>query len=544
MRRALVLCLAVVGACLTILLPAVTQHQHPAGNPEKLGAVDFSISCNSAVQSQFNRAVAMLHSFWYEKANEAFAAVAREDPTCGMAYWGIALTHIRAAELKEGWAATQKAKAVGAKTDREKAYIAAIESFFKDFDKLDYYTRALAYEKAMEQLHLRYPEDHEAALFYALALLRTAWASSLDKDLTRQKKAGAIAEEVFAMQPDHPGAAHYVLHSYDYPSLAHRALAAARRYAEIAPGSPHALHMPSHIFTRLGLWQESIQSNLASAAAARKQGDTEDELHAMDFLMYAYLQLAQDREAKKLLEEILEMKQTSTAYVAGLYATAAIPARHAVERRRWAEAATLTPRADAFPGGRYSWGKAIIYFASALGSARSGDAAAARKAVQHIASARDTLTQAKEDYWATEVEILRLAATGWLAHAEGKNEEALALMRLAAELEDSTEKHPVTPGAIIPARELLGYMLLEVNQPTQALIEFKASLQRSPNRFNALYGVARSAQLSGDPEKAAKFYGQLAEMCRKGDDQRTELREAKAFLRLAINNVPASHEKY
>jgi tetratricopeptide (TPR) repeat protein len=525
----------VAGACLALAAPAIAQHEHAAGNLEKLGKVDFRISCDASVQPQFNRAVAILHSFGYRKAREAFVGVAEKDPACGMAYWGIAMTHYHPlweapgpADLKQGWAAIEKAPAAGAKTPRERDYIAAIESFYKDSDKLDHRTRALAYEKAMERLSARYPDDTEATIFYALALRGNAPPS--DKTYANQKKAGAILEKIFAEQPDHPGLAHYIIHSYDYPPLAPRALDAARRYAKIAPDSPHALHMPSHIFTRLGLWQESISSNLGSAAAARKQGATGDELHAMDYLVYAYLQGGQVREAKKVFDTLPPVRQDDPAYFAGLYAIAAMPARYAVERHRWAEAALLTVPPNAFPGGRYAWTEANIHFARALGAAHSGDAGAARSEWQQLGSLRDTLIQVNEKYWADQVEIQQEIVAAWLALAEGKNDEALRATRSAADHEDATDKHPVTPGVILPARELLGEMLLALKQPAEALPEFEAELRAAPNRFNALYGAAKAAELSGDREKARSFYAKLLAICDHADGERPELQEAGTFL--------------
>lgn len=525
---------AIAFACLALALPARAQHEHAAGEPEKLGQVNFSVSCNAAVQSPFNRAVAMLHSFWYDKAAEAFAAVAQKDPACGMAYWGIAMTHYhelweapRAEDLKQGWAAVEKARSVGAKTERERDYIAAIEVFYKDSDKLDHRARALAYERAMEQLHARYPDDREAAIFYALAV--RADAPPGDKTYTNQKKAGAILEPFFAEQPEHPGVAHYIIHCYDYPPLADRGFEPARRYAKIAPDSPHALHMPSHIFTRLGLWRESIESNLASAAAAEKHGAIGDQLHAMDYLVYAYLQGAQDREAEKLLR-VLAVQPTDPTYFAGLYAIAAMPARFAVERHRWAEAAALSVPPNVFPGGRYAWTEANIHFARALGAARTGNVEVARKGMQELASLRDALVQAKETYWADQLEIQQEITAAWLTLAEGKKEEALEKMHAAADHEGATDKHPVTPGVVLPARELLGEMLLELKQPAQALAEFEATLRAAPNRFNALAGAARAAGLSGDREKAKDYYAKLLALCEHADADRPELRDAKVFI--------------
>lgn len=535
MRRLHVLCLIMVGAWLTFVAPAAAQHQHPAGDPERLGKVNFPISCDAAVQPQFNRAVATLHSFWYEKANETFAAVAEKDPACAMAYWGIAMTYYHPiweapgpAALKQGWAAVEKAKSAAPKKQRERDYIAAIEIFYKDSDNVDHRTRALAYEKAMEQLQARYPDDREAAVFYALALQGTA--PPADKTYANYKKSGAILEKIFAEQPDHPGVAHYIIHAYDYPPLAERALDAARRYAKIAPDSPHALHMPSHIFTRLGFWQESIDSNLASAAAAQKYGAVGNELHAKDYMVYAYLQGAQDREARKVIDAAPQPRKDDPQYFNGLYATGTMSARYAVERHRWAEAAALTVPPNIFPGGRYAWTEANIHFARALGASHIGDTDAAQKSLQQLASLRDTLTQASEKYWADQVDIQRETAAAWLTLAEGKPEEALRQMRSAADHEDRTDKHNVTPGVILPAREVLGEMLLELKQPAQAVEAFEATLRTAPNRFNALSGAARAAKLSGNGEKARSYYAKLLAVCGHADGDRPELQDARAVV--------------
>jgi hypothetical protein len=538
MRFPHVSCLAIACAWLTGTMSVVAQHEqheHPAGEPEKLGKVNFPVSCDAALQLQFNRAVAMLHSFWYEKANEEFAAVTKKDPACGMAYWGIAMTLYHPiweapgpAALKQGSEAVAKAKLAAPKTERERDYISAIETFYKDSDKLDHHTRALAYEKAMEQLHARYPDDREAAIFYALALQGSA--SPTDKSYANQKKAGAILEKILAEQPDHPGVAHYLIHAYDYPPLASDALDAARSYAKIAPDSPHALHMPSHIFTRLGLWQESIESNLASEAAAQKYNAPGNELHARDYLVYAYLQGGQDRAAKKVIDTTPPPLPKDPQYFNGLYATGTMSPRYAVERHRWAEAAALTVPPNTFPGGRYAWAEANIHFARALGASHTGDIDSARKELQKLESLRDTLIQTNEKYWADQVEIQREIATAWSTLAEGKHEEALRQMRHAADHEDSTDKHPVTPGVILPARELLGEMLLELKQPTQALVEFEGTLRTAPNRYNALSGAARAAKLSGNNEKAKSYYTKLLGICDHADGDRPELKDAKSFL--------------
>lgn len=502
----------------------------PVAAQEKLGQVHFPVACSPSVQQPFDRAVALLHSFWYSAAVKAFAAVGDADPGCAMAYWGVAMSWWyplweppSPAALKQGATAVEKAHAIGGKTDRERSYIAAIEAFYKDADRLDHRTRALAYETAMERVYLRYPDDREAAVFYALALNATALPT--DKSYAKQIKAAEILEKVFAVEPQHPGVAHYIIHSYDYPPLAPRALDAARRYAAIAPAAPHALHMPSHIFTRLGLWEDSARSNAESAAAAKPGGDAQGQLHALDYMAYAYLQLAQDAKARGILDAARSFGKIERETRATAYAQAAIPARYALERRQWAEAAALEPSAT-----RYTYATGITYFARAVGFARNGDVVTARKEVDKLQALREALVQAKEGYWADQVEIQRRAAAGWAARAEGRNEEALALLRAAADLEDSTEKSPVTPGPVLPAREQLGDLLVELGQARAALAEYEGSLRREPNRFNGIYGVARAAELAGDTAKARDSYGRLLTLALSADTERAELARAKAVL--------------
>jgi len=524
----------------TLLCSSTVMAQGEA--TEKLGQAHFSVSCTAAAQKQFDRALAALHSFWYEEALRAFTVVTEADPSCAMGYWGIAMSIYyplwvppSQSTLQKGMNAIEKAKSIGARTDREGAYIAAIEVFYKDSDRLDHGTRTLAYEKAMERIYLQYPRDREAAIFYALAL--NATAPPTDKTYAKQLRAGEILEKVFADQPNHPGVAHYIIHSYDNPPLASRGLPAAQRYGNIAPAVPHAQHMPSHIFTRLGLWQDSIQSNLGSVAASKEYSARThpgaayyEHLHALDYLGYAYLQRGQDREARSVLDELLAIRKVQPEAFQAAYAFAAIPARYALERRRWSEAAALTVHPSTFPWGRFPWAEAITYFARAMGSVRSGNVANARKDIEKLESLHDALVQAKENYWAKQVEIQRRVATAWLARAEGKNDEALKLMQSAVDLEDSTDKHPVTPAPILPARELLGEMLLELGNPGQALKEFEASHRVEPNRFRGLYGAAKAAQMSGDREKASLYYAKLVSLCDGANTDRLELKEAKAFL--------------
>lgn len=515
--------------------PAQEMHTHQHDASEKLGRVNFSVSCKPSAQRQFNRATALLHSFWYAEAEKAYTGVAKSDPDCAMAYWGVAMSLYHPVwapatteELRRGRAAVESAKSIGGKTQREKDYLAAIEAFYKDSDKLAHHTRTLAYERAMEHVYLSYPKDHEAAIFYALSLLGTTLDS--DKTYEKQKRAAAILNKILPAEPQHPGVAHYLIHSFDYPALAQLALPAARSYAKIAPSSPHALHMPSHIFIRLGLWQESIQSNLASAAKARAAASSKDYLHALDYLIYAYLQGAQDQKAKGVLDEVTALSKVEEEVFQVAYAWAAIPARYAVERRRWSEAARLELHPANFPWDKFRYTEAIIYFARALGAARSNNPTAARRDVEKLSSIQHELAEAKETYWADQVEIQLEAATAWVLHAEGKDEEALTQMRSAAALEAATEKHPVTPGPIIPARELLGEMLIELKQPQLALQEFAASLQDSPNRFNGLFGAASAAELLGDKKTAGDYYAKLAILTANADSDRPELRKAKEFL--------------
>jgi tetratricopeptide (TPR) repeat protein len=514
---------------------AVAQDEHGSSDAAILGNVNFPTSCTPTVQPDFNRAVALLHSFWYKKSEETFAAVAKADPSCGMAEWGVAMTHYRQLwdpptplDLQVGAAAIEKANAAGAKTQRERDYIAAMEIFYKDSATRTHASRAIDYEKSMQQIYERYPNDIEAAIFYALAVRADAPIS--DKTYANQKKASAILEKLFAEYPDHPGLAHYIIHCDDYPALAPLALEAARRYAKIAPDAPHALHMPSHIFTRLGLWQESIDSNLASAEAAKKNGLSGDELHAMDYLVYAYLQKGQDREALDVLASLPKVQAGDSAYFTALYATAAIPSRLAIERHRWSDAATLALPPNTFPGGRYAWTEGDLYFARALGFARGGNADGARQSVQQMTSLRDTLLGERNNYYAEQVDIQREIVTAWISFAEGKKDDALKQMRAAADHEDSTEKLPVTPGAIVPARELLGEMLLETKQPVPALEAFEASLKLTPERFNSLYGAAHAAQVTGDRQKASAYYSKLLANCPRPTADLPELREAKLFL--------------
>jgi tetratricopeptide (TPR) repeat protein len=524
------------------------DHRHEPS--EKLGRVNFTISCTPQAQKQFNHAVAWLHSFEYEEAEKTFNEVAATDPRCAMAHWGVAMSNYHPlwaaptpAELKRGWDAIEKAKLTGARTQRERDYIAALELFYKDADKLDHRTRSFAYHEAMKRLYESNRTDAEAGVFYSLTLIATGMMSN-DKTYVREKEAAQILNRVLARQPQHPGVAHYLIHSYDYPALAELALPAARSYAKIAPASAHAQHMPSHIFIRMGLWQEAIRSNRDAEASAKAfarrhkmAGAWDEQLHAMDYLAYAYLQSAQDKQALAVLDEMSKLQSVEPQTFKVAYAFAAIPARYALERRRWDEAATLTLPANTvsmFPWQKFRWAEAHIHFARAIGFARGGDAKAARQEVEQLAALRDALVIGKGEYdWAKQVEIERQIAAAWLAFAEGKREESLNLMRAAADLDEATDKHPVTPGAILPAREQVGELLLELKQPSAALAEFEASLRITPQRFNSLYGAARAATLASDHKKARTYYEKLLALTRQADTVRPGIAEAKAFLAVA-----------
>jgi hypothetical protein len=514
-----------------------------AGSTERLGTVRFATSCSPAAQPEFDRAVALLHSFAFADAIKGFTAAAQADPACGIAHWGAALAWLGNPlagppppnRVQAGAAAVARAKSAGAASERERAYIAAIDAFYKDHETVDHRTRAVAYEKAMEALAARFPEDREAAIFYALALNMTLDPN--DKTYANQLKAAGILEPIFAEQPEHPGIAHYLIHSYDFPPIAPRGLAAARRYASIAPSAPHALHMPSHIFTRLGHWEDSIKTNRASAQAAKDElrqaqldAGSYNALHAMDYIVYAAMQLARDRDARAIVDEIRGLDKIDSENFAAAFAFAAIPARFALERRQWAEAAALELHPQSLSWPKFPQAEAITVFARGLGAARSGDVARARQDLARLETLRDAMTAARNTYWSAQAEIQRLAVAGWIARAEGKDDAALALLRQAADREDATEKHPVTPGAIQPAREMLAELLLDLGRPAEALAEFEASQRTDPNRLHGLAGAARAAERAGDGQKARRFHEQVVTLTKSADTERPEVRQARAFL--------------
>ncbi|HET9467287.1 MAG TPA: hypothetical protein VFO48_02700 [Vicinamibacterales bacterium] len=542
MKHAIILTLVVLLATSPILAQAPAQHDHAAAQTDQVGgdSVSFLTSCAPALRQDFNRAVALLHSFWFAQAAAAFEGVAAKDPSCAIAHWGVALSRwgnpfagLRSAQQIElGRAAIQKAQATGSPTPRERAYINAVAELFTSGDAGTQRARTVAYEQAMERLVRDFPGDMEARIFYALAANQTALAS--DRKFTQQLKAAAILEPLFKEHPKHPGLAHYIIHAYDHPPLAEKALSAARSYASLAPAVPHALHMPSHTFTRVGFWKESIDTNRRSAEAALKEGATAEALHAMDYQAYAYLQIAQDEEARRVAGEAraagakLDPNATGAAApgVAGVYAVAAIPARLALERGAWAEAAALTPKQSSFP-----FTDAITHFARAIGAARSGNPKAAAADIERLAALRDTLKTMQDAYWAEQVDIQRQIAVAWVTFAEGDRPRGIELLRAAAVAEDATDKSAISPGPLAPARELLGYMLLEASRPADALVEFEATIKKEPNRFLGLYGGARAAELAGQRARAIALYKQLLQVAGESTSDRAELKQARNFVR-------------
>jgi len=535
MRIRLTLFLTTIALLASTVGHAQTDHHH--ASPETLGSVIFSTSC-STVQPQFNRAVALMHSFQFRNAIDAFDAILETDPSCATAYWGIALSSWgnpfaaglkSTAQLEQGLKAIKQARVSPPKTERERAYVEAVAHLFTNTATTDQQSRKLGYEDAMAALSAANPEDMEAAIFYALAV--AADADPADKTYAKQLEAGAILESLFAKYPDHPGLAHYIIHAYDVPPLAARAIGAAQRYGEIAPSTPHALHMPSHTFTRVGNWQASIDANLAAAASARNAGQMPEELHATDYMVYAYLQTGQDNAAKHLVESAAEAfarfdpaspntgaGSPATAY----FARAAIPARYCLERKAWSEAAKLEVISSPFP-----YTDAITYFARGLAAANLKDRDAALAAIESLKQMREKLTTMKEAYWANQVDIQRQEVSSWLAFADGDSQRALSGMRAAAAQEDQTEKSVVTPGPLAPARELLAELFLELKRPTEALKEFEATLTKEPNRFRSLYGAAEAAKLAGDRHSAQTYFQKLLEVAAQGDKPgRPELAEA------------------
>jgi tetratricopeptide (TPR) repeat protein len=527
------------------------------GDLRGVGKITFPITCAPDVQSDFARGVALLHSFFYEEARRVFTSVAERDPKCAMAQWGIAMTWWHpiwtpptSDEMRAGKAAIEKAMAMNAGTDRERGFITALNTYYNTPDSsvaapvgqschgpVGPRDRVIAYEKAMRQLRDKYPDDFEVQTFYAFSVLATGYATPNDTSLSKQLEAAGILEKLWKQNANHPGVVHYLIHSYDYPQFAQRGLTAAQTYASIAPWVPHALHMPSHIFTRLGMWDESIAANRASAEASRaysamrhRDAAEAEELHALDYLAYSYLQEAQDAEAKKIVDIAAKVKNTNPELeFSAAYALAAIPTRYAFERNDWAAAANLSipnlPHWSSFP-----FMEALIEYGHALGRAHTGDVDGARKAIARMQQLRDATKDPKFDYFKSHLDLQMQAASAWVAVAEGKKNEAIDMLRRAADSEDTLGKHPVSPGAFVPIREQLGALLLEMGQPTEAQREFEAALKIYPGRFKGLYGAAQAAEQAGDNENASRYYTKLAAQTSKAGGSRDELNHVRDFL--------------
>lgn len=512
------------------------------GPPDlQLGVAVFETGC-STVKDDFNLGIQLLHSFEYEEAEKVFAGIIDKEPGCAMSYWGIAMSNFHplwtpptAEELKKGAAAIRLARPLPA-SDREKEYIAAIGAYYDHWETTGHRTRALRFEQAMKKLAGQYPQDREARIFYALAL--DAAADPADKTFQRQLRAAQILQALYPGQPEHPGIVHYLIHTYDYPELAQRGLAAARKYASIAPSSAHALHMPSHIFTRLGLWDEAIRSNLACIASARcyaeainMKGHWDEELHGLDYLVYGYLQKGQNDSAQSRLRYLRQITKVHPVNAKVAYSFAAIPARYVLENKQWEAAAALKPVFENINWDHFPWQAAITRFARALGGAHTGQPGLAREELKALNQLQTLLTKQKDAYAANQVAIQAKAAEAWILFAEGKTGAAQTLMQLAADMEDRTGKHPVTPGEVLPARELLGDMLLAMHQPEAALVAYETTLTTHPGRFNALYGAGQAAIRSGKTEKAAAYFQQLLAITDGGRSARPEIARVKKYLK-------------
>jgi tetratricopeptide (TPR) repeat protein len=525
-RSASAVAAASIAASVSFAQPIFAQEE----TDQRLGTVHFDTSCNEVAQRRFDRAMRYQHSFWYRESKELFEEVLKADASCGIAYWGIALSLLNnphapppAGNLPQGLAAIEKGKATGAKTQRERDFINALGAFYADFDKVDHRTRVLAYLKAMEGVAQAYPNDDEAQILYAIEL--NVAAPPTDKTYAMQLKGAAILEPIFKRQPRHPGVAHYLIHLYDTPALAQQGLDAAKRYSQIAPAAPHAQHMPSHIFTRVGYWKESIGSNSESARSAKASNEGHDQLHAMDYLVYAYLQMGQDAKAQATLDEMRGIGGFSETFIAGPYALAVSPARYAIERGDWTTASQLAVRPSPL-----AHVEAMSHFARAFGAARAGKPDAAKPDIAKLVELRDKLRAAKDAYWAEQVDIQQQVANAWVLYAEGKYDDALKAMSAAADAEDKTDKHPVTPGVPTPARELYGSMLLERGMAKDALAAFEATLKKEPNRLGATLGAGAAAEKAGDAEKARAHYAAAVALTENADPVRPQIAQARAFV--------------
>ena len=508
----------------------------------QFGSVEFEVTCDEKEKKDFNLAVELLHSFEYEEAEKVFAGIIYKDPGCAMAYWGVAMSNYHPlwtppseSELRKGSKAIEIAKSIIGKSKREEEYIEAVSAFYQDWNKVNHQLRACSFAKGMEKLYTDYPDDKEAAIFYALAL--DAAADPTDLSYKNQKKAGNILNALYRKEPNHPGIAHYIIHTYDYPELAPLALAVARRYASIAPSSAHAQHMPSHIFTRLGLWDESIASNLASIASARCYAETaglkahwDEEFHGMDYLIYAYLQKGEDSLAKEQYEYLKTINEVYPVNFKVAYAFATIPSRYLFENKLWHEAASLKIYPGWFPWKNFPWQEAIFHFTRLMGCVHTGKISIANAELAELKSIYDTLMVQKDFYKANEVQIQIFTSESWIHFEEGKHSNALKEMNVAADMEDKTEKHPVTPCEVIPARELLGDMELLMNNPKKALADYKIDLLKHPNRFNGLYSAGLSAEKSGNTAEASFYYRQLLADVDRTKCNRSVLKHIEKFL--------------
>jgi hypothetical protein len=541
MRRLAIL----TSLCAILTAPGVAlaqtedHSQHSGTASSGVGTVSFETSCAPAVKAPFNHAVAELHSFWFPEARAGFEGVLKTDPSCAIAYWGVALTYwgnpfagLRSPQaIVAGKAAIEKGQTTGSPTPREKGYIDAVAGLFSSADPGTQRARVLAYEKATEAVAAQNPNDLEARIFWALAITQTALPT--DKSFAQNLRSAEILEPLYKKMPNHPGLAHYIIHTYDVPALADKALPAARAYAEIAPAVPHALHMPSHTFTRVGLWRESVATNIKSAAEAEKTNGTGEALHAMDYETYAYLQMAQDAQAKAVLEHAIKANAaapTSPGPAGGganTFALAAIPARYAMERQQWNEAMALTP----VPAPNTPYTEAMTHFARAVGAARAGKPADAAADIERLKAIHERELEMKDAYWAEQVDIQRRVAEAWVAYANGQKDEGIKLLGAAADAEDLTDKSAVTPGPLAPARELYGFMLLESGRGKEALTAFEAVTKKEPNRFLALYGAGRAAEATKQPAKAKGYYRQIVKICADAAPDRPELVYARTMAR-------------
>ena len=513
----------------TLFASAAHAHDEDArSGSQQLGKVNFPSSCSPKVKQKVTRGVAMLHSFWWSQGEATFQEVGNEDPNCAIAAWGSAsilmynpfVGAVPPKEVARAQAAIEKGRQMKA-SERDKDYLEAVAAYWDDFSSKTERQRALARSAAYGKLAAKYPKDDEAQIFNGLYRIAVQQAS--DQTYADSLAAAAILEKQFAKYPNHPGVAHYLIHAYDAPPTAQKGLASARKYAGIAPDAPHALHMPSHIFTRVGAWQDSAATNRRSADVALKGKDFDDALHAYDYIVYAQLQMARDGDARKTYQEAASIHPSTPRFV-GPYPLAAMPARLVIERGAWREAAQLQPVKSQFP-----FTEANTYLARVMGAARTGDVESAKKDLKEIEARRDALRAANNNYWATEVEVMRLSGAAWIALAENRNDEALSLMRQAADSEDKNEKHPVTPGRLLPAREQLGDLLMELKRPKEALAEYEHSMQREPNRFRGYYGAALAAEMAADGKSARKYYTRLLQIAGKGDE-RAELTLARSYL--------------